>query len=479
MMPLAWDELFPVGCLPEKRLRLRAITIGQAMSERPGAAMTEAFDDWADTRTAYNFFENERMSLSVLLDPPTRALGRRLREMPEGTTVLNVQDTTEINLSHLSSMSGLGEIGNPKNRGLFAHVGLAVGTDGVPLGLLGTQTWARPVGELRKVRTKRATKALRDRSFEEKESVRWWSTIERAEEQVCRPGLLLHIGDRENDIYDVFVRSQRAGYRLLVRAGHDRKVEGEHGLLWAQAESFDESEERQVIDVPERPAKDGKPARVAREAKVAVRFGAVTLCAPRGATGSIAMWTVLVREVDPPDGVEPIEWLLLTLDPITSVADAWLRVEWYRYRWRIEEFFKVLKTGCLIEKRQFESRDTFEVSLGLSLLTAARLLALTKRARHDPDAPASEVLSPDEENILSLHAEAHRGRAPSPLRLAETVVLIAMLGGYKGRSCDGPPGWITLWRGYRRLCTMVHGYQLARTKPLKSVAPASKGHPEH
>ena len=479
MVPLAWDELFPVGSLPEKRLRLRAITIGQAMGERPGAAMTETFDDWKDTRTAYNFIENPKLSLSVLLDPATRALGRALQELPEGTTVLNVQDTTEINLSHLSSITGLGEIGNPKNRGLFAHAGLAVGTDGVPLGLLGTQTWVRPVGGGDNRRSKRAAKSRRSKPFDEKESARWWTMIEEVEHRVGRPGLLLHVGDRENDIYQVFARSKQAHYRLLVRASHDRKVAGEYGFLWAQAESFDESEERQVIDVPERPAKDGKPARAARKGTVAVRFGAVTLCAPPGATGSIEMWAVLVREVDPPDGVEPIEWLLLTLDPIASVADAWLRVEWYRYRWRIEEFFKVLKTGCRVEERQFESRDTFEVSLGFSLLTAARLLALTKRARQDPDAPAGEVLSPDEEHILIQHAEAHRGRTPSPLRLAEAVKLISMLGGYKGRSCDGPPGWITHWRGYRRLCAMVDGYRLASKNPLESAAPASEVHPKH
>ena len=480
MVPLAWDELFPVGSLPEKRLRLRAITIGQAMSERPGAAMTEAFDDWKDTRTAYNFFENEKMSLPVLLDPATRALGRALQELPEGTTVLSVQDTTELNLSHLPSMTGLGEIGNPKNRGLMAHAGLAVGTDGVPLGLLGTQTWVRPIGGVDgggNRRSKRAAKARRSKPFDEKESVRWWTMIEEVEQRVGRPGLLLHVGDRENDIYDVFSRSEQAHYRLLVRAAQDRNVAGEHGSLWAQVESFDESEQRQVIEVPERPAKDGKPARAARDATLAIRFGAVTLCAPKKAPGSVEMWAVLVREVDPPAGEEAIEWLLLTLDPIKTVEDAWLRVEWYRFRWRIEEFFKVLKTGCLVEKRQFESRETFEVSLGFSLLTAARLLALTKRARHEPDAPASEALSPDEEHILIQHAEVHRGRTPSPLRLAEAVMLIAMLGGYKGRSCDGPPGWITLWRGYRRLCAMVDGYRLARPNPLESATPASEVHP--
>jgi hypothetical protein len=261
--------------------------------------MTGAFDLWGDTRTAYNFFANERVTFAVVLESPMTVVSRALRERFEGTTVLNVQDTTEINLSHLNSMTGLGEIGNPKNRGLFLHPSLA--------------------------------------------------------------------------------------------------------------------------------------------------------------------YAVQVTEIDPPAGVEPIEWLLLTSDPITSIEAAWQRVEWYRCRWRIEEFFQVLKSGCHIEARQFESRSTYEPSLAIALLTAVRLLSMVKQARVTPDVPASAVLSQDEEHVLVQHAQAKKmGHCnSSPLRLVDAVVLIAMLGGYKARSCDGPPGWITLWRGLRRLEDMVEGYRLA------------------
>ena len=138
---------------------------------------------------------------------------------------------------------------------------------------------------------------------------------------------------------------------------------------------------------------------------------------------------------------------------------------WYRCRWRIEEFFHVLKSGCRIESRQFESRDTFEVSLAISILTAVKLLEIVMRARIEPDASANTSLSADEEHVLTHHAAKIRRRDVSQLlTLAEAVVLIAMLGGYKARCCDGPPGWITLWRGYRRLCTLVEGYRLARPK---------------
>jgi len=467
-MGFTWEELFAADGLPDERLRRRACRIAQASLERPGAAMTSAFDLLGDTRTAYNFFANERVTLAGVLDSPITVVSRALRERAEGATVLNVQDTTEINLSHLNSMTGLGEIGNPKNRGLFLHPSLAVSPEGVPIGLLSAQVWDRPPGGHGK------TKKRKQKAFEDKESLRWWTAIEESEKRVQRPGLLLHEGDRENDIYEVFSRALAEHFRILVRAAQDRRVEGEHSTLWAQVESFPPVGEARPLSVPMRPAKEGKPARAARDTSVVIRYGLVTIHEPKG-SGTAAMYAVQVTEVDPPAGVEPIEWLLLTTDPITSGEDAWQRVEWYRCRWRIEEFFQVLKSGCRIEARQFESRSTYEPSLAIAMLVAVRLLSMVKQARATPDAPASAVLSQQEEHVLVMHARAkkmgHHCDA-SPLRLVDAVVLVAMLGGYKARSCDGPPGWITLWRGLRRLEDMVEGYGLAH--PAQPVVPSQE-----
>ena len=301
--------------------------------------MTGAFDLWGDTRTAYNFFANERVTFAVVLESPMTVVSRALRERFEGTTVLNVQDTTEINLSHLNSMTGLGEIGNPKNRGLFLHPSLAVSPDGVPIGLLSAQVWDRPPGSRGK------TKKRKQKAFEDKESLRWWTAIEESERRVGRPGLLLHVADRESDIYEVFRRARDERYRILLRAAQDRRVEGEHSTLWAQVASLSPVGEARPLHVPTRPAKDGKPARAARDTSIVIRYGLVTVCEPKG-SGAVDMHAVQVTEVAPPTGVEPIEWLLLTSDPIMSIEDAWQLVHWYRCRWRIEEFFQVLKSGC-------------------------------------------------------------------------------------------------------------------------------------
>lgn len=286
-----------------------------------------------------------------------------------------------------------------------------------------------------------------------------------------RPLLLVHVGDRENDIYEVFKRALAGHYRVLVRAAQDRRVEGEHSTLWAQVASFSPVSEARPLSVPMRPAKEGKPARAARDTSIVIRYGLVSIHEPK-ASGIVDMYAVQVTEVDPPAGVEPIEWLLLTTDPITSVEDAWQRVKWYRCRWRIEEFFQVLKSGCRIEARQFESRSTYDPSLAISMLVAVKLLSMVKQARATPDVPASAVLSQEEEHVLVVHARAKKmGHHcdSSTLRLVDAVVLIAMLGGYKARCCDGPPGWITLWRGLSRLEDMVEGYRLVH--PVRPVAP--------
>ena len=459
MFPLRAEELLFEGSLPEKRLRKRAITLLTAMIARPGVAMTAAFDDPRESRNAYNFLHNDRMSLSTVLDTARRALGLRLRELAEGTTVLCVQDTTEINLSTQTTMEGLGTVGNAKNRGLMLHTALAVDTDGGPMGLLDAHPWVRPPKERGKATTRRT------RPFDDKESARWWATIVTCEEAVGRPGLLLHVSDRESDIFTLFSRAHAAAYRILVRAGQDRSVEGEHASLFAHVATFADATSRRTIDVSARPASKTRPARAARQAVVAVSFGPVVLRAPHGEKGAIPLWAIRVREVAPPAGEDRIEWVLLTSDAIGTEDDAWQRVDWYGARWVIEEYFKVLKTGCRVEERQFESRAPFEVSLALSMLAAVELLALTKRARIAPDDPLSSVLSADAAHLLRQHAASHRRSYPTPMSLHDAVVEIAILGGYQNRSCDGPPGWITLWRGYQRFTALLEGYLLARAAP--------------
>jgi hypothetical protein len=453
----SWEALLPEWGFKDQRLRRRTLAVGQAMMENPGLAFTGVFGKTTkNTKQAYDLCENPRMSLASILRPAVITTGEVVRKQLD--TVLVLQDSTEFDLSTHKAMRDIGEIGNPKNRGIFLHTGFAVTPRRLPVGLLSALTWVRDPLEHGK------TLDRKSKPFDEKESLKWWTTIENAERAVRAPGKLVHVGDRESDIFDLFTRCVASGYRGLFRAAQDRKVlDAQHGLLWAEAESWPAQEKTLTIDVPERLAHDTVRPRLARTAELAIRFGSVTIGQPGDGPGRVTVWAVLVRELSPPSPSDVIEWLLLSTDEVLSAEDAWTRVDWYRCRWLIEEFHKCMKTTCRIEERQFQKRATFETYLALVMLVSVRILFFRNLARVEPDAPARQILSPEEELVLSLaHSPGARPPSPLPLTVYRAVRMIAMLGGFLARKGDGEPGFQTLARGYAKLATLVDGFRLSR-----------------
>lgn len=219
--------------------------------------------------------------------------------------------------------------------------------------------------------------------------------------------------------------------------------------------------------------------RPAREAKLQVSFQAITIWPPKnGAALSktpIQAWVVRVWEEEPPDGCEPLEWILVTTLPVETEADAWQCVEWYGYRWLCEDYHQGLKTGCALEARQVRSYEALTRLLGLLAPMAVRLLQLRAAAQHAPDAPATSVI-PDEivQVVTALtplpekpHPKNKSAKRPAdqPMTLDELWRAIAGLGGYLGRKGDGPPGWKTLWRGWFYVQQVLDGVHLAARLP--------------
>lgn len=455
------EELYPRGCFGEwdHWLQERVQLMLPAMQARPGASFNALFDTHRERIGAYRMCEHEEVSIQRLLQPPAQALAQRIAQGQWGDRVLCVHDRTEFNETALaSSMKGLGELGNPKCRGFFLQTGLVLTPSGVALGVLSAQTWIRPEGQHGKAQQRKV------RAFEDKESVRWWHGIEQAEERVGRSGALRHIIDAEGDIYELFERAERSAACLLVRATQLRRVEPE-GTLRQALEALPEAGRREV-EVAARPESNQKPARSARTAELTLRFGQVRVKAPRtrGQSGTVALWAILVREHNAPPGEEPLEWVLLSNEPILSPEHAWHLVDCYIQRWKIEEFHKCLKTGCRVEHRPFAEREHLENALALLMLVSVQLLALTTLARVEPQTPAEQVLEPEHLQVLRLQAPLMDAPTLSPQpTVAEVVPLIARMGGYMARRSDGPPGWLTLWRGYQRLQLKVEGFILARS----------------
>jgi hypothetical protein len=268
---------------------------------------------------------------------------------------------------------------------------------------------------------------------------------------------LVVVSDAESDVYAYFAAPRPAGVDLLVRAAQDRLTGAEkrplvrlRALLAAQPASPPET-----VVVPRHP---GQPARTAH---VVLRFTALTLPAPKGQHGEpVALWAVGVQEVDPPTGVEPLDWLLLSSVPVRTLADAQERVRWYRVRWTIEVWHHVLKSGCAFEQRQLASAAALTRALALYDVIAWRILYGTLLARVAPDVPCTVLLEVQE--WQALYCAVHRTPTPpsSPPSLGQARRWLAELGGFVGRTGDGEPGVLVLWRGLSRLVDMTYMFQV-------------------
>ncbi|HZI09766.1 MAG TPA: IS4 family transposase [Myxococcus sp.] len=458
---LPYEVLYPPGCFGEldEWLRRRLLHTLTLMEQRPATALSGLGESRAERVGALRMVEHEEVEFGRLLQPALGAVGAAVAGGQAGSVALCIHDRTEVELSHLKAMKGLGPVGNPLCRGFLLQLALAVDEQGAAFGVLGARTWVRPAAQRGKAQQRR------ELPFEEKESAHWWRGIAQAEAQVGQAGLLLHVIDAEGDIFELLCRAASARYQLLVRAAHDRCVEGEQKKLWATLQALP-PRGTQRLHLPARPASKGKPARAARDVELTLRFGLLLLRPPHGRQGpAVEVWGVLVREEAPPAGAQPLEWLLLTNVPVQTPEAAWGVVQCYRRRWLIEELHKALKTGCALEARQHEDRQTLLNVLALMLPVAVRLLRLRTLARTCPSAAATQVLEEAEVQVLVRLAPRLAPRQlPSPTpTLGEALYLIALLGGYMGSRSNPQPGWLILWRGYERLRERVEGFLLARS----------------
>ena len=367
------------------------------------------------------------------------------------SVVLAIQDTTDLDFSGLKQTTGLGFTCQTTQQGIKVHSCMAVSGAGEPLGLLHQHTWSRQQragkrGEYRK-------KATCD-----KESQRWLDTLTAAEKNLEPSVCVVHMGDREADIYDLFVAPRSSNSELLIRAAHNRKVQHELDYLIPTIEQAPVLGQ-QTIEL------ERNPKRAARSATLSVRGMQVTIEVPRHhkapkACQPVSLNILLVEETIPPIEDKPIRWLLLTTLAIDSFEQAWQCVRWYSLRWLIERFHFTLKSGCRIEQLQLETAQRLLNALATYSIVAWRLMWLTYRARLAPDDSCATVLQPIEWKLLRRKFEP-KNRSKKPPTLRQAVRWIAQLGGFLARKGDGEPGVKTLWRGIGVLHHLLEGVQLA------------------
>jgi hypothetical protein len=373
-----------------------------------------------------------------------------------GRHVLAIQDRTEVKFPTTAQRRrGLGPIGHGNIHGVLVHAMIAVdAASGSCLGLVGGDVWSRagvnPIPHRR-------------RPLAERESVHWVDTAQQAKPVLQPAALVTVVADREADIYPLWVTVPDRQFHALTRAMKDRLLVG-GGTLFAAAAGFPPSGRRELA-LPAR-----EPGRPKRTAVLELRYGEVEICHPvdeadRSLPPSVRLRLVEVRELDPPAGVEPLHWRLLTTHAIADAAAAWQIVGWYQLRWVIEQLFRVMKSqGLQLEDSQVASAERL-VKLAAAATKAACIdIQLTQGRDGTDQMPASNVFTAPELDTLAALGPTLEGKTArqqnghQPRSLAWAAWIIARLGGW---NCYyKPPGPITFRRGIEQFYAIHRGRQL-------------------
>lgn len=456
----------------DRRLDERCERIAQVLRRNPAAPFPQAMGNDSDTQGFYRFCRNSKVDMAHI---DTRHFEETAKRIEQAGEVIVCHDTTTYTPASASAEGGFYEI-TSNNYGLYIHLALASSLDnGLPLGVLaGRVVDPRPVqtvtdksGQTRK----RSSKSLwKDPN---KQSRRWFETVLEAEERLAQQTKPLHVFDTEADSYETFAELDKAQSRFICRLKHDR-ASGSQACedapsLFTQLGSAPLLMERQVVLAKRKNQRTPKiqkthPDREQRLASFEIRAEPVTLYRHEGLPKdglpeTLDFYAVAVREIDAPPDCEPVCWNLLTTEPVTSAEQAAKVVDCYCLRWRIEEYFDVLKNGCALSERLPESRQTAEAGIALLVPIAWQLLWLRQLERLQSTAMADLVFPKERLRILRARLKMNNLSLPPRASVHHVVKALAKLGGHL--SHNGPPGWRVLWRGYQDFLEFERGWLAA------------------
>lgn len=460
-----WEEEFDSIDFGDKRLKKRLMKTADQLSTQPLDPINKACSCWADTKASYRMFANDKVKSTEIIRAHRDRTWERAKQY---TFILAIQDTSFINYTSHPATVGLGDIGSDhRSKGICQHTSLAMSPDGVALGVLDQQIWTRqnrPKGSRRKTKINRAA------PIAQKESNRWLRSLDAVMDSAPKEVQVVTIADRECDIYEFIAHAEQRDALFLIRASMDRAIytaenESEVSHLWDYLESQPKVGEVQV-DVPAKGTK--KPARIAR---LAVRFAQVEVKRPRRGRfnkkskieKSVFVHAILLQEINPSKRVTPLEWMLLTNTVVTTFEEAIEKMNWYRLRWGIEVYHKVLKSGCKIEECRLGTADRLTRYLALFAIIAWRLHWMTYLNRERPDSKCESILA--EYEWKALYCKIHKTSTPPEVvpTTRQAVRWIAQLGGFLARAGDGEPGIITIWRGWQRLTDIAEDWLLFKS----------------
>jgi Transposase DNA-binding len=437
--------------------RLRKLL--EQLSDNIGGSIPWACQDWANTKAAYRFLSNSRVSEHEILAGHFQATSDRLAS--SSTLILMLHDTTEFTF-HRNEVRPIGILHKSCTQkdkrkrptfytvcGILMHSSLAVTRAGLPLGLAAVKFWTRDEFK--------GCNALKRRinptrvPIEQKESYRWLQNVRQATRLFQNPERCVHIGDRESDIYELFCTAQKAGTHFLLRTCVDRLAgNGKHTVAGEMKEVRIQGLHR--IQVRN---KNGEMS----EAVLEIRYRRIRVLPPIGKQKEYPelLLTVLhANERGTPKGREKINWKLITNLPVQSRAEAIEKLEWYAMRWKIETFHKILKSGCKAEESRLRSAERLVNLVAVLCILSWRVFWMTMVNRTAPKALPAMVFTSLELRLLDklVKPSTHEDRQQT---LTTYLTKLAQLGGYLARAHDPPPGNKVMWRGLCRLTDIELG----------------------
>jgi len=438
----------------DRRHAQRLAHLLERLSEQAVSSIPRACHGWAETMAAYRFLDNPRVGLKEILAGHQHATLERLQAQE---VILLVQDTTFLNYGTLRPKTGVGTVKERLREEYLLHLTVAFTPERVNLGVLGLRLWQRPPEP---VAHERARKPIA-----EKESYRWLEGYQLACEvqQHCPETLVVNVADREGDIQECLLEAMsREGAdraEFIIRAKCNRRITKGHDqeYLWPEMQNT-----RPLGHLTVEVARQRE--RAPRQATLAVATRRVTFTGARRCGGRlppVAVTVIYAKERRPPQGEEAVEWLLLTSLPVEDFPSACTIVHWYRGRWEIEVFFRVLKQGCQIEQLRLQTKPRLVNAIAIYLIVAWRIHTITMLSRAYPAVSCEVLFEPQE--WQTIYTMLYRRRPPQespPLR--EIVRCLASLGGFLARTGDGEPGVQTIWQGYQRLQDFISALETHR-----------------
>lgn len=445
----------------DQRLKKRLHALLTQMSNHFGQTIPLACHDWANTKAAYRFFDNDAVDETAILGGHFRTTA--LRSHATDGFLLVLHDSTELSYRREKAAAlgvlhraiiGKGWDGRRVERtirGLRLHSSLVVTTEGLPLGIAAARFAVRREFTGCNARKKHVNQTRVP--IEEKESYRWLLNLQEATARIGQPARCVHIGDRESDIYELFCAASEGGSHFVIRTNADRKASvPENNAARHIAEAALRGHHKLLLRDP-----NGACESVLLE----IRYERVELWpsqAKRARYPKMTVTVICAREAAVGKDRAPIDWKLFTDLPVNTLHEAIEKLEWYATRWKIETFHKILKSGCRAEESRLQTNERLFNFIAVCCLLSWRVFWLTMLRRTVPEAKPDIALTSEETTLLDRmeKAKPHRTRS-----LSDYILQIAKLGGYLARNRDGPPGNTVIWRGLYRLTDILLGFKVA------------------